>query len=338
MNRLKFLLTGAGAISLLALGATSAFAAPAHVAAAAHTATANRIAPQDVSPVQLYDEDGTSGWYTQSFGTQYKYIRGSYDLNAQNTDAILLGFGGGQGFQLCNSNSGKFVQAGTVYDPGTNTYTFGYLTGVFVTGGIVTDGTAGDLCDGNNFLNEHAFSLGVFTALGTIPQGHEVEASIQVIYGSHGRPDGDLITAEDTTIGVADYQAYLSFHGHHSAGYYNEEGGGFNSDVNVLSAPAVNDIGDFTGVCGIAVGSNHCYGLAEWNAVSVSSSGDGLAPPLMAPTLITPGTAETCTTVLGHWGPWYDHHTKRNWHPAHKVCSGGGPSSWTVLAGTPIGF
>lgn len=144
---------------------------------------------------------------------------------------------------------------------------------------------------------------------------------------------GDTFTQVNGTFRLANFTYFL----HSFPGYFNEAAAGTAYNTTKLSAPAINDLVDFSGVT--ATDSNGITeGLANWNAVQVSSGFPGY-PPLLTTTAITPATGAVCTFHKGHWkwvGP--RHHGRHIWVRGHFICKGGGPSSFSIVAGSPVGI
>ncbi len=265
-----------------------------------------------------------AGWYTQAFSDLFNQVDATFTLNPE-----LEGIGitpvpptapplGAVGAQLCNSTTGEAAQIGAVYT-GAGKFALGYSTGTL-------DGLVGDPCVGGGALEGTTF----VPALQNIPVGDSVQ--VQISQDSHG------VTFTGAVVGgTSNFDTYVST-GHE---YYNEAGAGLQADTTGLSAPAVNDLTDFSGVTATDVNNGITGGLATWNAVQVEGSQDGIAPPLLTPTLISPQSGTTCVWVRGYWhkGHW-TYHPKR-WHrgywvKGHDSCSGGGASSFSIEAGTPV--
>ncbi len=265
----------------------------------------------------LSDGNGTAGYYTNSFADIYTQVDGTFKLNLPAVSNLPLIFqNGGIGIELCNSTTGYTAQLGVIADAATGAWL------VVVDHGFYKFGTGlnGDPCDGNSLFDEKAF--GHPTALGEVPAGTTIQAQIKE--GPHGI--GLIYTVADSAL--ANFNYFLpSF-----PGFFNEAGAGVTTDIDVLSAPATNDLVDFSGVTATDItGATH--GLAYWNAVEVTSGFPGYAP-LITPTAITP-SGYVCTTVKGHWKHLAHHHKK--WIKEKTTCTGGGASSFSILTGSPVG-
>lgn len=294
---------------------------------------ANAPVPDSLSATVLGDIDGTAGLYTQQFAHQYTATQGTFSLNPDNTKSLVLGFSGALGLQLCNATTGNVAQIGAIENPpGSHSFTIGYLTGTL----DPADGIGGDPCDGNSFLGFSAlYNAGTFFALGSVPAGHSVEARIEEKF-IHGFPIGVLFTAEDVTTGVADFQQFVP-NSVFAFGFFNEAAAGISTNLNVLSAPAVNDIADFSGLTATDM-AGVTHGYAAWNAVRVASSGNALPPFLLEPAFVNP------STFIRTWHPGHRYYygekgnRRYRWIKGFWTSTGGGPTSYELLGGTPIGF
>jgi len=282
---------------------------------AAQAATASIPRP-DAVVGSVSDTNGTAGWYTNSFGDTYTQVNGSFKLNLAN----FANFGA-VGIQLCNSVSGYAAQIGALnnFD---GTWEVGYFTG-YLTGDPTGTGSP---CDGNTWLGVDGNTLthAGFTALGAVPAGGTVQAQIKEVH--HGL----LFTVADGPL------ANFSYFLHSYPGYFNEAAAGTAYDWTILSAPAINDLVDFSGVTATDI-DGVMQGLAQWNAVQVNSGWPGY-PPLLTTTPLVPSTGQTCTWHAGHrvyYGP--KGHRHHRWAHGHQTCTGGGPSSFSILAGSPVG-
>jgi hypothetical protein len=276
-------------------------------ATAANAATAAIPHPNAVVG-SLSNTNGTAGYYTTQFGDTFTQVNGSFSLNKPSLTA-----NGALGIQLCNSVTGFAAQLGAVAVPNG-----GWLVG-FLKGYLnPATGINGDPCDGNTFLSPSGG--GIFTALGTVAAGTTLQAQIKEV--DHGL----VFTAADGP--TANFSYFL----HSFPGYFNEAAAGISENMSLISAPATNDLSDFFGVTATDV-NGVTGGLATWNAVMVSSGFPGYAP-LITPTAITPATGQVCTWVPGHWSQWHHHH--HHWMKGHWSCTGGGPSSFSIYAGSPI--
>lgn len=302
----------------------SILAAPVVAAAAALTLGMGAAAQASVVG-SVSDSLGTAGYYTQSFGVQYNQANATFKVNEPALRWLDSSFGalgdGGIGTQLCNATTGYTAQVGvvpSVSDPGT--WDVVVAQGVYV--GSPT-GT-GSPCDGNILF----FGSLHHTVLGHIPAGSTVQ--VQVKEASQGPfHHGLLYTVADSEL------ANFNYFQHSFPGYFNEVGAGVTGDFNLLTAPVVNDLTDFSGVTGTTTaGATH--GLAFWNAVSVSSGVPGYAP-LIVPGAISP-SAYSC--VAGHWKRWTTGKGKHKKHHKEWIkekCTGGGASSFSINTGSPIG-
>lgn len=289
-------------------------------AGAAQASTAGIPRPQVVVG-SVTDSNGTAGWYTNSFADTFTQVNGTFQLNLAN-----FANSGGVGIQLCNSVSGYTAQIGALNN-GDGTWTVGYFTGF-----LTDDPTGtGSPCDGNTWLGTGGnFLTGAgFTALGDVPAGGSVQAQIKEVHF------GLLFTVADGPL--ANFSYFLpSF-----PGFFNEAAAGTAYNTTTLSAPAINDLVDFSGVTATDV-NGVTQGLANWDAVQVSSGITGY-PPLLTTSAISPASGPVCVTTPGHWKHWtswwhgHKHHHKR-WIPGSTSCTGGGPSSFSILAGSPIGI
>ncbi len=278
-------------------------------AGAAQASTAS-IPHPNVVVGSLSNTNGTAGYYTNQFGDTYTQVNGSFTLNKPSLYA-----NGGIGIQLCNASTGYAAQIGAIANGGG--WTVGYFKG-YLTGDPTGTGSP---CDGNTFLS--VVTGAGFTALGTVPAGTTVQAQIKEV--RHGL----VFTVADS--GLANFSYFL----HSYPGYFNEAAAGISEDMSIISAPATNDLADFFGVT--ATDSNGVTGgLATWNAVEVSSGFPGY-PPLVTTSPITPTTGQVCTWVPGHWSMWRKHaHPHHHWIHGHNSCTGGGPSSFSIFAGSPV--
>jgi hypothetical protein len=309
----------------------SILAAPVVAAAAALTLGMGAAAQASVVG-SVSDSLGTAGYYTQSFAVQYNQANATFKLNEpalQWLDASVGADGdGGIGAQLCNATTGYTAQVGVVpsyTDPGT--------WDVVVAQGIYKGSPTGSPCDGNVLFAGYL----QHTVLGHIPAGGTVQ--VQVKEASQGNyHHGLLFTVADSN------EANFNYFQHSFPGYFNEVGDGVTGDFNILSAPATNDLVDFSGVTGTTT-AGATRGLAYWNAVKVSSGVPGYAA-LIAPGAISP-SAYTC--VAGHFKRWttYTHywkngkrHTVAHHHKEwiKKKCTGNGASSFNILTGSPLGY
>jgi hypothetical protein len=260
----------------------------------------------------LYTTDGTAGYYTTSFANTYNQANGTFTLNLEN-----IADSGGVGIQLCDSTSGHAAQLGAIPD-GPGTWAIVFWRG-FLVGNPTGDN---DPCNGS-ILHFGLGGAGV-TQLGSVGAGTTVQAQIKE------ERHGIKFSVADGP--VVNFNYFVpSFRGN-----FNEAAAGVTGDDTTLSAPATNDLVDFTGVTATNQ-ANITHGYAYWNAVSVSSSADGIAPPLIAPSALTPAAA-TRTWHPGHryyYGPKGNRHYR--WIKGYWTSTGAGPSSFSVLAGTPVG-
>jgi hypothetical protein len=284
-------------------------------------------------------------------------------LATANTTVI----GSAIGLELCDESNGDAAQLGAVNlgDIGTggaDEWAAGYLTGT-LTGGVTSPVT--NACWGSGVIGDASTST-TFTPLGLLADGSTVTGQIKQEY-SHSHATGDLFTIE-ANADLTNYSYFDACHtvsltedvtksyGPDCSAYYNEADAGVQSDLTGLSAPAVNDLTDFTGVTAVFDGVQS--GLAAWNDDTIEASADGVAPALLAPTALSPAVAQTCVyhpavykyDWVGHYGhrEYYDHGTKFRWvkgdrheirvklRNAYTTCTGGGASSFSVDAGTPV--
>ena len=278
----------------------------------------------------LEDLNGTAGYYTQSFGTLFERVDGTVKLNLPS---IPFEDNGALGIQLCNATTGHVAQVGLQAD-GLGNWIVVADIGTFSTNTLSSNPS--DVCDGNFFFNKsiHVF-VGSIYHLGII---NKAEAAGAVVRMRITEVDHHVVfTVADSLANNYNYSVY-TFEKRH---YYNEAGAGMEGDISLISAPAINDIADFSGVTATAEGPDVTDGFGAWNAVEVVSGFPGYAP-LIAPSALTPPTGTVRVTHPGHWKKWttgkgkHKHHHKR-WIPAYTTCGGGGPSSFSIIAGSPIG-
>jgi hypothetical protein len=298
----------------------SILAAPVVAAAAALTLGMGAAAQASVVG-SLSDTNGTAGYYTQSFGALYNQVNGTFKLNEPSNTQFGILTNGGIGIQLCNATNGRYAQLGVVDDSDLGTWDVVAAVGQY-TGNPVGTGSP---CDGNSFFSSihvHGFEL---WNLGQVPAGTTVQGQIQETRG------GLVFTAADSNL--ANFNYFLK---QWKYGFFNEAGAGVSTDLNLLSAPATNDLVDFSGVAATTTaGADHGFGY--WNAVSVSSGVPGYAA-LVTPSGLTP-PAYSC--VAGHWKRWTTGHGKHKKHHKEwikKKCTGGGASSFSIETGSPIGI
>jgi hypothetical protein len=261
----------------------------------------------------LFTTNGTAGYYTTSFANTYKQVNGTFTLNLEN-----VADNGGVGIQLCDSTTGHVAQLGVVPNGSGGWEAVldrGYLFNINPTGD-------GDPCNGSPLFFGLGFPL---IQLGAVGVGSTVQAQIKEI--RHG-----------LEFSIADGPAVnFNYFIPSWKGNFNEAAAGVTGDQTTLSAPATNDLVDFSGVTATNQ-ANVTHGYAYWNAVSVSSSADGIPPALISPSVLNPATAVR-TWHPGHrvyFGP-KGHRTGYRWIPGYWTSSGLGPSSFSVLAGTPVG-
>jgi hypothetical protein len=297
--------------SLLALPAAIAAVLTLGAGAAAQASTASAHPANVVGG--LYDTDGTAGYYTTSFANTYTQVNGSFTVNLEN-----IGNTGGVGIQLCDSTSGHVAQLGIIQvSPGTWVAVAdrGFLANINPTGD-------GDPCNGSPLLFGTAFPL---IQLGPVGVGTTVQAQIKRVHG------GLLFSIADGP--TVNYNYFIpSF----KFPPFNEAAAGTTFDLTTVSAPADLDLVDFSNVTATN-DSGITHGFAYWNAVSVSSSADGIPPPLLTVSTLNPATF----TRTWHPGHRYYYGSKGNrhyrWIKGYWTSSGGGPSSFSVLGGTPVG-
>jgi len=304
----------------------SILAAPVVAAAAALTLGMGAAAQAAVVGAQA-DTNGTAGYYTQSFGDTYTQVNGTFKLNEPSNTQLGILTNGGIGIQLCNATSGYTAQLGVVDDT-ANTGLWDVVRAVGIYYGNPTG--SGSPCEGNLFFptaTTGEFKLVGYTVLGEVPAGTTVQAQIKEVRG------GLVYTVADTN------QNNFNYFQPSFPGFFNEVGAGVSTDLNILSAPATNDLVDFAGVTATdASGATHGFGY--WNAVSVSSGVPGYAP-LVTPTALNPA-GYVCKTVPGHWKRWttghgkHKHHHKK-WIAKKTTCKGGGASAFAIETGSPIG-
>ncbi len=331
------------------------------------TFPATPTAEQPCAPTLTNCTDAMAGWYTSNFAETFTQVDATFSLNAEAAGigvSCILSAGspascwsspvsnpnkvaypktiinGAIGAQLCeNTAKGAAAQIGAanlgpIGFGGEQEFALGYITGDL-------NGLTSDPCVGGGVIaNPNQFNL-----LGAFAAGSQVQAQIKQEFVL-GVPTGLLFSAQLVN-GVTDYSYLLPGF----LFYPNEAGAGLQADTEGLSAPASNDLTDFTGVTATSGGVTD--GLAHWNAVQVNGSEDGIAPALLAPTAITPGNGTVCVWHPpvwhpGHWKPGYfvgtgshRHWIHGRWFPGHltpgyKTCSGGGASSFSVDAGTPV--
>jgi len=275
--------------------------------------------------------DAMAGWYTDNFADLFTQVNGTFTLNAEaegigvsevsgvNGYTGDTDINGAIGLQLCNESNGKADQLGAVY-LGGGKFAVGYLTGLLT-------GLDNNPCVGGGVLGG-AMASTTFKYLGLVPAGTTIEGQI--------RQDGPgvLFTAENATTGLANYTYY------DPSGWVNpnEAGAGLQTDTSTLSAPAVNDLTDFTDVSAVDTSSGKAAGFDNWNAVEVVGSQDGQAPALITPTALIVNTGPSvCHTVRIKHRHKYHGHWRR--YITRKVCTVGSDLSnnFSVDAGTPVG-
>jgi hypothetical protein len=294
------------------------------------------VRPMSVSPVQLFDQDGNAGWYTQSFDTDYYRANATLSLNTDNTSSLIVPFAGAGGDQLCNSGSGNTAQEGEIETaPGSHIYEVGFLLGTL----NAADGIGDDPCDGNSFLGFKPGSVsgGGFVALATLPVGDQVQIATQQSDTNTGGCESDSLDPSSHSHTAIQFNAADIHDGVEIANYqspwyclpsnidFNEVGDGQSTNLSVLGGPVADDLIDFSGVTGCQLAGFQCGGLARWTATSVSSSGNGEPPALLEPTMLTPSVyARTC--VKNKKGK--------------TVCTttGGGPSTFSIMGAVPVGL
>jgi hypothetical protein len=326
---------GAAALALAAPLAAQAATHPQGIKATHGVVQVHRdglVKPMSVSGVTLYDTDGTAGWYTQNFQSDYYRANATFTLNPDNTASLVVPFAGAGGVQLCRSSNGNMVQLGEVETtPGSHLYEVGFLMGTSHTG------ISGDLCDGATFLDFTGGGSG-FTALADLPVGDQVQVGIQqsdtnpgacapdALDSSHHSHTAVQFTAADIHDGVevANYQS--DWYCLPANVDFNEMGFGQTTNLSVLGGPVTDDLIDFSGVTTCQLAGYICGGLArEGTDTSVASSGNGEPPALLEPTELTPSVySRTCAK------------NKKG----HTVCvaTGAGPSSASILGAVPIGL
>ena len=252
----------------------SILAAP-FVAATAALALGMGAAAQASVAGSVSDGNGTAGYYTQSFGVQYKQANATFTLNKPALDQLSVDQNGGIGAQLCNATTGYTAQVGVIpshSDVGT-------WDVVVAQGFYVGDPTGtGSPCDGNILF----FGTLHHTVIGHLPAGAKVQVQIREVFrhGGHGL----VYTVANSDL------ANFNYYQRSFPGYFNEVGDGVTGDLVILSGPATNDLVDFSGVTGTATGRYaKAHGLAYWNAVAVSSGYQGYGA-LIAPGAISPGS------------------------------------------------
>ena len=268
----------------------------------------------------LEDGNGTAGYYTQEFGRTYTQVNGSFKLNLPSTDQLFALENGAIGIQLCNNTSGYIAAVGVI---DTNAAVPGSWSVVAISGYLApgTDPTGdGDPCAGVSFwslLFGHPTGFNT-TVLGYLPAGTTVQAQIKEYHHVL------VYTVADSNLANFNY-AQWKF-----GGFFNEAGAGTSGDLDILSAPATNDLVDFSGVTAtVSTGAKH--GFAAWNTVGVASGFPGYAP-LITPTAISP-SSYAC--VPGHWLHYGKKHHHTKWVP--RKCTGGGASSFSIETGSPVG-
>lgn len=141
----------------------SILAAP-FVAATAALALGMGAAAQASVAGSVSDGNGTAGYYTQSFGVQYKQANATFTLNKPALDQLSVDQNGGIGAQLCNATTGYTAQVGVIpshSDVGT-------WDVVVAQGFYVGDPTGtGSPCDGNILF----FGTLHHTVIGHLPAG-----------------------------------------------------------------------------------------------------------------------------------------------------------------------
>lgn len=327
-------------LAVTAAGASVTTARPANVVGSVFTGPSNPggvtpVSPQQPCNVPLSGVTCTlpmAGWYTNAFAQTFTQVDATFTLNPQSEGIGVTAFSAGPnpgpagpvngaiGAQLCSASSGQVAQIGVAYAGlvnGVPTFYAGYTTNTL-------HGLANDPCVGGGVVNP---SIGQFNVLGAIPVNSTVQVEIRQVF-EDGHPAGLLFTAADSA--TVNYTYFLPGWGY----YPNQAGAGLQANTTGLAAPAVNDLTDFSGVTATSQGQTH--GLAYWNAVQVESSQDGLAPALLAPSMITPSQS-SCTWHPGHryyYGSKGHRHYR--WIRGYWTCQGGSASSFSVWAGTPV--
>lgn len=237
------------------------------------------------------DSDGTAGYYTHASGVRFTQADATVTLNKPALQYLssspATGGDGAIGTQLCNSVTGFTAEVGVIpspSDPGT--------WEVVVARGLSAGGPAPIApCDGNVLLSAHLRH----TVLGELPAGSTVQVQIMVVRLRHHFVL--RYTVADSQLVNFDYEQRSR------RGHFNQAGDGVTGDLNLLSAPAINDLADFRDVTATTAGRDpQTHGLAYWNAVSVASGVPGYAP-LITPGAITPN-GFSCRWHRGHWRRW----------------------------------
>lgn len=287
--------------------------------------------------------DSMAGYYTNAFAQTFTKVDATFTLNAQAegigistihtvdspdnpSGSLATSIRGAIGAQLCQNTSSEAAQIGAAY-VGGGEFALGYTTGDL-------DGLTSDPCVGGGVVGLGVVTPDQFSLLGVFPAGSKVQTQIQQVY-KHGHPSGLLFSAQ-LVGGVTNYTYFLNGHNF----YPNEAGAGLQADTAGLSAPASNDLTDFSGVTATSQGVT--AGLAAWNAVEVAGSQDGMSPALLTPSdsLSPVSGTNVCTNWhAGHrvyWGP--KHHRHFRW--VKGFCSawshGNAASVFSVSAGTPV--
>ncbi len=276
-----------------------------------------------------------AGWAANSFADLFTQVDGTFSLNAEaegigvSQVSGVAGYtgtthiDGAIGIQLCNESDGDAAQLGAVYVGdvgGTPSFAVGFLTGT------LTGLTINPCWGGGVFQTASANTT--FTHIGLVPAGTLIEAQIAEDGG------GVLFTAENLTTGLANYSYWDK-----AAPWFdpNEAAGGVQTDTTGLSAPAVNDLTDFSDV--YAVDANGVQaGFGYWNAIQVDGSQDGMAPALLEPTALVSNSGPQACHKDWYWVWAGKKHHKHPEHRYHVVCSAPSDvsSSFSVDAGTPV--
>lgn len=325
----RFVIAGlaaaASAACVIGLAGTgAAFASPSLVPHLVNS-TIVQTGPADQGTLSM------AGWYADSFASLFTQVDGTFSLNTQAegigvstvdgvNGATSTDISGAIGIQLCNESNGKAAQLGAVY-LGGGEFAVGYLTGTLL------DGLSYNPCAGAGVLGG-ASSSTTFTNLGLVSAGNSIRAEI--------RQDGSGILFSAMEVGgVATYTSY----DHFPWFFPNEAGAGLQTNTATLSAPALNDLTDFTNV--YTNDGSIQGGFDNWNAVEVQGSQDGIAPALLTPSALTDVAGPAVCHSVWVKGYWTGKKHHRKWHHGHwkTVCvsPADASSSFSIDAGTPVG-
>ena len=266
---------------------------------------------------------GEAGYYTQSFATVFTQVDGTWDLlptagNLGVTTGDIEATSGAIGLQLCNSSDKYMAQIGVLQtSDAPATFEVAYGAGD-------STSTAADPCPDGGLLGTGSAPRPVATGLTGLVIGDSVQAQIEEYH------HGILFTAAVSAGGIelTSWSQWISG----GPAWFNEAGAGVVQDpANVTACPGGGcgtDLADFSDVYAVTDQGAE-GGFADWNPVTVESASNGSV--FVAPGPLSPATGRTC--IAGHWV--HRKHHRRHW--VAGSCTGGGPSSFSVLTGAPNG-